>query len=117
MIPGRTRSRIALTCKTARSRWGGAKSTLASVIRRMFAWAHEERIIRTNPALELCLRTAAGSVSCAAWAWLARSSKVTIAELGSMIVVLVIDDRVLGQGQQRDNASSLAQTERDVPRY
>jgi hypothetical protein len=27
---------------------GGAKNTLASVIRRMFAWAHEERIIRTT---------------------------------------------------------------------
>lgn len=27
---------------------GGAKNTLASAIRRMFAWAHEERIIRTT---------------------------------------------------------------------
>ena len=31
----------------------GTKSTVASVLRRLFAWAREERIIRTNPALEL----------------------------------------------------------------
>jgi integrase len=35
------------------------KSTVASVIRRLFAWAREERIIRANPALEL--RTGWGS--------------------------------------------------------
>ena len=29
------------------------KSTVASVIRRVFAWAREERIIPANPALEL----------------------------------------------------------------
>lgn len=38
---------------------GSTKSTVASVIRRLFAWAREERIIRTNPALEL--RTGWGS--------------------------------------------------------
>ena len=32
---------------------GSTKSTVASVLRRMFAWAREERIIRFNPALEL----------------------------------------------------------------
>lgn len=32
---------------------GGTKSTVASVLRRLFAWAREERIIPTNPALEL----------------------------------------------------------------
>jgi hypothetical protein len=36
----------------------------------MFAWTREERIIRTNRTLELSLQ-AAGSVSCAACAWLA----------------------------------------------
>ena len=53
---------------------GGAKNTLASAIRRMFAWAHEETHNRTNPALELSLQ-AAGSVSCAARVWLARLSR------------------------------------------
>ena len=38
---------------------GSTKSTVASVVRRLFAWAREERIIRTNPALEL--RTGWGS--------------------------------------------------------
>jgi integrase len=38
---------------------GGTKSTVAAVIRRLFAWAREERIIPTNPALEL--RTGWGS--------------------------------------------------------
>jgi integrase len=32
---------------------GGTKSTVASVLRRLFAWAREERIIPVNPALEL----------------------------------------------------------------
>jgi integrase len=32
---------------------GSTKSTVASVIRRLFAWAREERIIPVNPALEL----------------------------------------------------------------
>jgi integrase len=32
---------------------GSTKSTVASVLRRVFAWAREERIIATNPALEL----------------------------------------------------------------
>jgi integrase len=32
---------------------GSTKSTAASVLRRLFAWAREERIIPTNPALEL----------------------------------------------------------------
>lgn len=38
---------------------GGTKSTVAAVLRRLFAWAREERIIPTNPALEL--RTGWGS--------------------------------------------------------
>jgi len=38
---------------------GGTKSTVAAVIRRLFAWAREERIIPANPALEL--RTGWGS--------------------------------------------------------
>jgi integrase len=38
---------------------GGTKSAVAAVLRRMFAWAREERIIRVNPALEL--RTGWGS--------------------------------------------------------
>jgi len=38
---------------------GSTKSTVAGVIRRLFAWAREERIIPTNPALEL--RTGWGS--------------------------------------------------------
>jgi hypothetical protein len=32
---------------------GGTKSTVAAVLRRLFAWAREERIIPANPALEL----------------------------------------------------------------
>jgi len=32
---------------------GSTKSTVASVLRRVFAWAREERIIPSNPALEL----------------------------------------------------------------
>ena len=32
---------------------GSTKSTVASVVRRVFAWAREERIIPANPALEL----------------------------------------------------------------
>jgi hypothetical protein len=32
---------------------GSTKSTVASVLRRLFAWAREERIIPMNPALEL----------------------------------------------------------------
>jgi integrase len=32
---------------------GSTKSTVASVVRRLFAWAREERIIPVNPALEL----------------------------------------------------------------
>lgn len=32
---------------------GGTKGTVASVLRRLFAWAREERIIPVNPALEL----------------------------------------------------------------
>ena len=32
---------------------GGTKGTVASVLRRLFAWAREERIICVNPALEL----------------------------------------------------------------
>jgi integrase len=32
---------------------GSTKSTVASVLRRLFAWAREERIIPSNPALEL----------------------------------------------------------------
>ena len=32
---------------------GGTRSTVASVLRRLFAWAWEERIIAANPALEL----------------------------------------------------------------
>ena len=38
---------------------GSTKSTVAAVLRRLFAWAREERIIPTNPALEL--RTGWGS--------------------------------------------------------
>jgi hypothetical protein len=75
LIPGRTRSRIGSYLQDDTRASGGAKNTLASAIRRMFAWTHEERIIRTNPALELSLQAAAGSVSCAACAWLARLSR------------------------------------------
>jgi integrase len=32
---------------------GSTKSTVASVLRRLFTWAREERIMPTNPALEL----------------------------------------------------------------
>lgn len=48
---------LALTGGTPAS--GGTKSAVAAVLRRLFAWAREERIIRVNPALEL--RTGWGS--------------------------------------------------------
>src|SRR5271165_4315914 len=42
-----------LTLQDGNPASSGTKSTVASVLRRLFAWAREERIIRTNPALEL----------------------------------------------------------------
>lgn len=42
-----------LTLKDGSPASGGTKSTVAAVIRRLFAWARAERIIRVNPALEL----------------------------------------------------------------
>jgi integrase len=48
-----------ITLQDGRLASGGTKSTAAAVLRRLFAWAREERIIPTNPALEL--RTGWGS--------------------------------------------------------
>ena len=48
-----------LTLKDGTPASGGTKSTVAAVLRRLFAWAREERIIPANPALEL--RTGWGS--------------------------------------------------------
>jgi integrase len=42
-----------LTLQNGEAASGSTKSTVASVLRRMFAWAREERIITVNPALEL----------------------------------------------------------------
>jgi len=42
-----------MTLKDGTPASGSTKSTAASVLRRMFAWAREERIITMNPALEL----------------------------------------------------------------
>lgn len=42
-----------LTLQDGTSASGSTKSTVASVLRRLFAWAREERIIPVNPALEL----------------------------------------------------------------
>jgi integrase len=42
-----------LTLKNGEPASGSTKGTVASVIRRLFAWAREERIIPVNPALEL----------------------------------------------------------------
>ncbi len=42
-----------LTLKNGEPASGSTKSTAARVLRRLFAWAREERIIPTNPALEL----------------------------------------------------------------
>jgi integrase len=42
-----------LTLKDGSPASGSTKSTVAAVIRRLFAWARAERIIRVNPALEL----------------------------------------------------------------
>jgi integrase len=42
-----------LTLQDGRPASGSTKSTVASVLRRLFAWAREERIIPANPALEL----------------------------------------------------------------
>jgi hypothetical protein len=42
-----------LTLQDGRPASGSTKSTVASVLRRLFAWAREERIIPVNPALEL----------------------------------------------------------------
>jgi len=48
-----------LTLQDGTAASGSTKSTVASVLRRLFAWAREERIIPANPALEL--RTGWGS--------------------------------------------------------
>jgi integrase len=48
-----------LTLKDGSPASGGTKSTVAAVLRRLFAWARAERIIPANPALEL--RTGWGS--------------------------------------------------------
>lgn len=48
-----------LTLRDGTPASGSTKSTVASVLRRLFAWAREERIIPVNPALEL--RTGWGS--------------------------------------------------------
>src|SRR5208282_5078916 len=42
-----------LTLQDGSAASGSTKSTVASVVRRLFAWAREERIIPVNPALEL----------------------------------------------------------------
>ena len=42
-----------LTLQDGSAASGSTKSTVASVLRRLFAWAREERIIPVNPALEL----------------------------------------------------------------
>jgi integrase len=42
-----------LTLKDGSPASGGTKSTVAAVLRRLFAWARAERIIPVNPALEL----------------------------------------------------------------
>jgi integrase len=42
-----------MTLKDGTPASGSTKSTAASVLRRLFAWAREERIIPANPALEL----------------------------------------------------------------
>jgi integrase len=42
-----------LTLQDGRSASGSTKSTVAAVLRRLFAWAREERVIPSNPALEL----------------------------------------------------------------
>jgi integrase len=42
-----------LTLQDGNPASGSTKSTVASVLRRLFAWAREERIIPINPALEL----------------------------------------------------------------
>lgn len=42
-----------LTLKDGSPASGSTKSTVAAVLRRLFAWAREERIIPANPALEL----------------------------------------------------------------
>ena len=56
-----------LTLQDGNPASGSTKSTVASVLRRLFAWAREERIIPVNPALELRTgwagRFAAGSSS------------------------------------------------------
>src|SRR5258708_15520084 len=48
-----------LTLRDGTPASGGTKSAAAAVLRRLFAWAREERIVRVNPALEL--RTGWGS--------------------------------------------------------
>ena len=42
-----------LTLQDGRQASGGTKSTAAAVLRRVFVWAREERVIPVNPALEL----------------------------------------------------------------
>ena len=42
-----------LTLRDGQAASGSTKSTVEAVLRRLFAWAREERIIPSNPALEL----------------------------------------------------------------
>ncbi len=52
-IPDLNETIRGLTLQDGTPASGSTKSTVASVLRRLFAWAREERIIRANPALEL----------------------------------------------------------------
>jgi integrase len=52
-LPGLNATVRNLTLQDGSPASGGTKSTVASVLRRLFAWAREERIIPVNPALEL----------------------------------------------------------------
>jgi hypothetical protein len=63
----------------------------------MFAWAHEERIIPTNPGARTVPPDGGGVGKLRRLGLAGQVVKVRIAEPGSMIIVLVIDDRALGQ--------------------
>lgn len=52
-LPSLTKTIKALTLKDDSPAPGSTNSTAAAVLRRLFAWAREERIITVNPALEL----------------------------------------------------------------
>jgi hypothetical protein len=76
---------------------GGAKSTLASVIRRIVCRGSRGTHHPHQPGARTVPQDGGGVDKLRRLGLAGQVVKVRIAEPGSMIVVLVIDDRALGQ--------------------